>query len=213
MGPLALSALIGLAAKILPSAVGRITGSQAAKSAADEVAEIVRGVSGDPSVENGAQAILASPELQVQMFEALKAWESVKEREETARLKIVNATIRAEARSDDPIVRHWRPFWGYAAGTAFFLQVALTLGLAGWALVTGQDGVGSIIAALSDLAGAMFPLWGVALAVLGVQSWKRSQDKAVEAKRPPLLAQALQAMGVGQDDDVRTTDMDAKMFE
>ncbi|MBI5162456.1 MAG: ribokinase [Magnetospirillum sp.] len=82
----------------------------------------------------------------------------------------VNATFRAEVRSDDAYVRRWRPTFGYAVAATW----SATMGAMAWAVVAAPAQAPTIIAAMVNTA----PIWGIALAVLGISVVKRSQDKA-----------------------------------
>lgn len=96
---------------------------------------------------------------------------------ETARLAEVNKTMRAEAASTDAYVRRWRPTFGYLTAIAWLLQCIAI----GWSIVTAPQQAGAVAQAVT----ALTPMWGVALAVLGINVSKRSQDKQVQAGQQP----------------------------
>lgn len=96
---------------------------------------------------------------------------------ETARLAEVNRTMRAEAASNDPYVRRWRPTWGYVAA----LTWAVMVGGVVYAIVATPEYAAELINAVT----ALTPLWGVALGVLGINVAKRSQDKQIAAGHGP----------------------------
>ncbi|MBI2235398.1 MAG: ribokinase [Magnetospirillum sp.] len=104
-------------------------------------------------------------------------------------LSEVNTTIRAEAASEDPYTRRWRPTWGYVTAATWGLQtVAIVACLMGavWASIEGKaDVVTALLTGSASLAGALAVQWSVALAVLGVAVVKRSDDKSVAAGNPP----------------------------
>lgn len=97
--------------------------------------------------------------------------------EKTARLVEINRTIRAEAASNDAYVRRWRPTFGYLMALAWLLQS----GAIGWALVNDLSQAGEMAQAVT----ALTPMWSVALAILGINVHKRSQDKRVAAGQQP----------------------------
>jgi hypothetical protein len=82
----------------------------------------------------------------------------------------INASLRAEARSDDWYVRRWRPTFGYAVA----LTWTATMIAVSWSIIDDPTQAPAIIAALVNTS----PIWGIALGVLGVAVVKRSQDKA-----------------------------------
>jgi len=96
---------------------------------------------------------------------------------ETNRLTEVNKTMRAEVAALDPFVRRWRPMFGYAVALTWVVQ-ALAIA---YAMVAAPDNASNIINAVT----ALTPMWGIALAVLGVNVHKRSQDKQVAAGQAP----------------------------
>lgn len=89
--------------------------------------------------------------------------------EETKRLQAVNETIRAEAASTDPYVRRMRPTMGYA----LILSWTMTMGAVVYVIVTDPGAASAVIVALADLS----IMWSVALSVLGLYVYKRSEDK------------------------------------
>lgn len=110
--------------------------------------------------------------------------EAAQAQETTKRLAEINQTIRAEAASNDAFVRRWRPTFGYVASLTWAVQ-AIALA---WSIVAAPEHAASVIHAVT----ALTPMWGVALAVLGVSITKRSQDKQVAAgQAPPSILGAL----------------------
>ncbi|MDN5850288.1 MAG: holin family protein [Nitrococcus sp.] len=103
---------------------------------------------------------------------------------ETARLTQINVTMRVEAGAQDAYVRRWRPTFGYVAAGSWLLQIAATA----YAVVVSPGNAAAIIQAVTSLT----PMWGIALAVLGVSIQQRSRDKEVAAGREPAgLIQAI----------------------
>ena len=102
-----------------------------------------------------------------------------------------NKTARAEINSDDPYVRRWRPAFGYAVRTCFFIQVGGSSLIVLLAIIAeAMNGLkpGStvlIIQAIASMIGATVVIWGFALSILGINIHSRSQDKAIQAGHPP----------------------------
>lgn len=103
---------------------------------------------------------------------------------ETARLAEVNRTMRAEAASNDGYVRRWRPTFGYAVAATWTIQTIGLMVAIGYA-ISKPEQASVIINAIGTLMGAMTVMWSLALAVLGVNVAKRSQDKQVAAGQEP----------------------------
>lgn len=107
-------------------------------------------------------------------LERMAELESVEAREALAQ---INRTVRTEAASEDAYVRRWRPTFGYAVAATW----TATMGAVAWAIVTAPTQAPTIIAALVNTS----PVWGVALAVLGVSVVKRSHDKTLRTGEQP----------------------------
>ena len=82
-----------------------------------------------------------------------------------------NESLRAEVASDDPYVRRMRPTFGYIMA---FTWAAQMFGIAYIMIFRTKDAV-LIIDAMESLG----TIWAVALSVLGVYVYKRSEDKKV----------------------------------
>lgn len=112
---------------------------------------------------------------------------------ETAALREVNATMRAELEADDKFRGRWRPTFGYVMAGAFGLQIIATSAatLAG-AFIHPQH-AGEILNAVAEHTAAQTAIWTVALGVLGVQAYRRSGDKraAMGHPEPSLVARIL----------------------
>ena len=104
--------------------------------------------------------------------------------EETKRLQTVNDTYQKEIESKDPFISHWRPFFGYCVAITW---VVLIFGLMVAVIITvwNKGSIAETIAALSSFVMALMPLYGIALAVLGVSVVKRSDDKQTAAGGKP----------------------------
>jgi len=159
-----------------------VVGSLLGGPAGGAVGRMVAGVLGvDAQPDSVASALRDDPEALVK----LKRLEAEHARElrrmhleaETARLGEVNATMRAEAAAQDPYVRRWRPTFGYLCSATWAVQAG---GLV-YAIVATPQYAAELIEAVT----ALTPMWGIALAVLGINVHKRSQDKQVAAGQAP----------------------------
>ena len=136
-----------------------------------------------------AERIMGSPELTLEMerlaIEREKMHfdlEASRLAADTAKLEIVNATMRAEAGSDDKWQKRWRPYWGFVSGTAWgiiALSMAVLIGCIAFS-VKGVD-VGTIVQ-VGKAVGEMDMFWLIALTVLGVTTWTRGQEKKERLK-------------------------------
>lgn len=172
---------IGSAAPI----VGSLLGGPAGGAVGSLVASAL-GVDNSPDAVN--QALQQNPEA----FTKLRQLEQEHAREmrrmsleaETSRLAEINKTMRAELASDSAFKSSWRPLFGYGAAVTWVGQVGAII----YAVVVYPGEASRIIEALGALTG----MWGIALAVLGVNINKRSHDKQVKAgQKPGGLLQAI----------------------
>lgn len=170
MDPITLA--LGLA-QFVPGIIRWISGDDQSKAAAiaDQVVAVAKDVTGTSSGEAALAAIKADPALALQLQQAWMAHDLSLAQEESRQLAEINATMRAEAASADAYVRRWRPTFGYAVA----LTWTATMGAVSWAVIATPVQAPAIIAALVNTS----PIWGIALAVLGVSVVKRSQDKAM----------------------------------
>jgi hypothetical protein len=132
------------------------------------------------------KAVSADPSLLVQLREAEMAQKTELERmliqSETDRLAQVNETMRAELTSGDKFKSYWRPLFGYIMGVSWgAIMLAVT-----YQILFNPSNVPDIINAM----GQMSFLWGIGLAVLGINVWKRSTDKEMiyKGKQPGALS-------------------------
>ncbi|MDN3524338.1 3TM-type holin [Halomonas sabkhae] len=104
---------------------------------------------------------------------------------QTARLGQVNRTMRAEAASNDAYVRRWRPTYGYLTAAAWFIQMTGFTVILGVVAFRTPGELASVVGALGAVLSALLGLWGIALAVLGINVRERSKDKQVAAGQRP----------------------------
>ncbi len=163
---------LGLA-QVVPGLIRWISGDDQSKAAkvADQVVGLAKTVTGKETGDDALAAIKADPALALQLQQAWLAHELALVQEESRQLAEINATMRAEAASSDAYVRRWRPTFGYAVAFTW----SATMAAVSWAIVTQPAQAPAIIAALVNTS----PIWGIALAVLGVSVVKRSHDKAM----------------------------------
>lgn len=101
------------------------------------------------------------------------------------RIDAVNETIRAELASPSGYRAGWRPAFGYLLAISWgWVMFAI-----GFLLIERPADAPAAITAVANL----FPMWSVALAVVGVSVIKRTEDKRVAAGAPtgPSLTRAL----------------------
>ena len=163
---------MGLASTV-PKIAEWLSGPEKEK-AATQIIEVAKQVTGQESPEKAVKQIQKNDRQAEEFQKSMLGFEA-------AMITQINQTMRQEGQSDDPWRRRWRPYWGYVAGTAFGLQIVLIMVIGGWAVVFQPGRAEDILAALAGLASSLLPIWGMALAVLGVSVWKRSTDKAVQA--------------------------------
>jgi len=111
---------------------------------------------------------LASNKMELDKFYAGLDMEGVKQ---------VNATYQVELKSEDAYVRRMRPTMGYVIITTWFLMWCMVA----YTIIFNPDKSVEVLGALSKTA----EMWVVALSVIGVYVYKRSQDKEVAAGFQP----------------------------
>lgn len=167
--PLPLLAM-SLAAKFLPSLIGKLTGSDRAEEVAENVVNMATRITGKEDVSEATKVLEANPQLALEYQQGLHNYELSIEQEHTRKLEIVNSTMQAEAVSGSWAQRGWRPFNGFLFGCTLFL-----------------DYVGSqIVLALAESAypwqhipAGVYMLW---TGVLGVTAISRGTEKIAKTK-------------------------------
>lgn len=92
---------------------------------------------------------------------------------QTASIEQVNMTMRTEAKSEQWWQSGWRPFWGFTAGLAFFLQIIAVC----WLIITNPKSASLVIQALPSLV----MLWSIPGGILGVTAWHRGMEKRLKS--------------------------------
>ncbi len=104
---------------------------------------------------------------------------------ETLRLETVNRTMRAEAASNDPFVRRWRPLFGYIVALTWGIQVTGITAAILYVVISGTESASLLYTGISAVMGDMAVMWAIALSVLGISVKKRSDDKAIASGQTP----------------------------
>lgn len=119
-----------------------------------------------------ATAILSDPEARLKVIMAENQYNIDVLKEETAQLQAVNATMQAESRSEYWPQYSWRPFWGFASGTAFIV-VCILVCIMAWEAVSKNNALA--LGNIPLIVGAFSTLFAIPGAILGIASWKRGQ--------------------------------------
>jgi hypothetical protein len=163
--------------KVAPIAGGALGGP--AGSAIGDLLARALGVEATPeSLKKATENPEAAAKLKAIEHEHQREIMSMTLQAETNRLAEVNATMRTEVKADDAYVRRWRPTFGYLVAVSWALQsIAI-----GWTIVATPEEAGTVAQSIT----ALTPMWSVALAILGINVHKRSQDKQVSAGQQPV---------------------------
>ncbi len=189
--PLAAIGLALKAAEGVPALIRMLSGDKAG-DIAEKVVGAAKVITGTEDPETAVAQVQQDPELtKLWLMETSKIVMAELEAE-TERLKIVNETMRSEAKSEDPVVRRARPFMTYMIACAW----GWFMGCLGWAFVTRPM---AEMAALTTAAAGLTPMWAVALSVIGVYVHQRSKDKQTQAgiSTPGLFGSTLKAYSKG----------------
>lgn len=176
-----IGAVLGKAAPV----VGGLLGGPAAGA-------VVSLLSNTIGVEDSPDAVLKALEADPGAVERIRRLE-LQQRAELVRLRLtaetnrieqdtkkiaeVNQTMRIEAASNFAYVRNWRPTWGYATAFSWTVQSIAIAGV----IIFAPERAGVV----AQLVGALTPMWGIAMVVLGVAAKSRSEDKGLAAGHPP----------------------------
>lgn len=200
--------LLSLATGILSlvgGPLGRLIGGERGEQIAKTVVDVTMRVTGAATPDAALEALRQDPALVAKLQSELIGLERAELEAETERLRIVNASMQAEAASADPFVRRWRPTWGYVTAYAWAAQVGATvLAVVAAAIlaIMGDAAKGAtLLTAVAGLWEASFASWGIALTVLGLQVHARSRDKAASAGQAQ--SGILQSLAAGLGNRVR----------
>lgn len=167
--------LLGLA-DVVPAIAGLFAGERAQEKA-EKVAGLVKVITGKDDLAAGVDALKANPQLALQFQAALMQHERESYIAETARLQVINETMRAEYMSGDKYTSRWRPTFGYVACFTWAVQGTIVFAVLGYVVLKHPDRVAGTLAAITELMKALADHWLYALAVLGVAVWKRTEEK------------------------------------
>jgi hypothetical protein len=183
-----LKGIVGKAAPLLGTLLGGPAGG-----AVGALVSSVLGVDNEP--DEVRKALEADPSLLLKLREAeiqqQTQLQQMMVESETQRMTQVNETIRAELASGDRFKSYWRPLFGYIMALTWGAIMLSTT----YQILFKPGDAAATIGALGQLSG----LWGIGLAVLGINVWKRSDDKALAFGRQPeglLSAVATRIKGV-----------------
>jgi hypothetical protein len=153
------------------------------------VSGVLRGIA-HPSAQSTADALDGLDEaIKTGGVSSQDIGEANRHMEEMTKLKIeeqtklaaeVNSSLRAEITSNDKFVRRMRPTFGYLMAITWAAQM---LGIAYIMIFHTKDAV-LVIDAMESLG----TIWAVALSVLGVYVYKRSEDKKLRNRYITLAA-------------------------
>ncbi len=134
-----------------------------------------------PAAKAASEALAAvdtiPPERVAEANRHLEALARIDSDEDRETIREVNASLRAEAASEDRYVRRMRPTFGYVMAATWAAQ----MGAVAWVVVASPRDAAAVIEAL----GALSVVWSVGRSVLGVYVFKRSADKALAAGHAP----------------------------
>lgn len=99
---------------------------------------------------------------------------------QTEQMAIVNRTMKAELKADDPWQRRWRPVNGFCFAFTLSILLISFVGLGFFSVYTGDS---NMVEMISKLIFSFSPLIGVWSAVLGVSSYTRGKEKLEKIKR------------------------------
>lgn len=174
---------LGIANFAAPKLAKWIFGDDGEK-VATQVLDVAKSVTGKDDAQDAAAVLKANPELLIEFQRQTQAMEVRLLEEETKRLESVNATMRTEYGSDDKYVKRWRPTFGYAMAATWSLQILGSMFGIIYAIVAVPTEAAVILTAIGEANAATVPMWAVALSVIGVSVWKRSEDKKTAAGQP-----------------------------
>lgn len=136
-----------------------------------------------PAAQSAAKAIsetsaaiatgLISPEAAAEANRHLEKMTELQQKAVSDALSEVNQSLRAEVASTDPYVRRMRPTFGYLMAFTWTVQmIALS-----YVIVFDTQHASVVL----DAIGSLSAIWTVALSVLGIYVYKRSEEKTVPA--------------------------------
>lgn len=151
-----------------------------------EVVGVALGKIDHPLAQGAARALgdtqralaegIISPEAAKEANRHVERMAELQQQAQTQALSEINQSLRAEIGSDDPYVRRMRPTFGYLMALTWTAQM---LALA-YVIVFDTAHAHVVLDAVQSLSA----IWTVALSVLGIYVYKRSEEKVQAASRP-----------------------------
>ncbi len=154
-------------------------GTSAIKSVA--VRMLAKELTGDPSasVEDVKGVVEgATPEQMIALTELNNTFTLERDRIESDNLRVINETMRGEAKSDHWVVYSWRPFIGYITGLAFITVCVFVCWLT-WQAISSKD-----MNAMQMIPQVIFnftTLFAIPGGILGLASHHRGKEKRLKA--------------------------------
>ncbi len=155
---MAIPAIISGLMQFAPMVAGWIGGDNAEEKTRKAV-DIAKAVTGESDPDRAIKAMQADPEVALRFKEAVMSHDEAMAREDSRRIAEVNATMRAEAKSEKWPQYMWRPFNGFMFGVTLFSNYVV---------------LPAIGKTPTDIPEIVWVMWG---AVLGVTAWHRGQEK------------------------------------
>jgi len=181
---MALGTIMALA-EFVPTIAGWLGGDDAEETT-QQVVDVAKSVTGLDNESDAIAAIKKDPSLQIQFQQAMNPVIIARLENETKQQAEINATMRAEINSNDKFKSWWRPALGWTVVINFgALMSSIVVVILVAAFKDDPKLITTFITALSSLMGTLTVIWSMALAVLGVNINRRSDDKALAAGHPP----------------------------
>lgn len=159
MLPIIISKLgLPLLVNLIGTALGRIN-NPVAQSASEALGNF------EGALEGGA----ITPEQMAEANRHAEAMAATKSKEYSGALAEINKTIRAEAGSGDRYVRRMRPTFGYLLAVTWALQMTAVA----YIMVFHTEQLPAVLNGMEGLS----TIWAVALSVMGIYVYKRSEEK------------------------------------
>lgn len=97
---------------------------------------------------------------------------------ESGVLEAINATMQAEAKSENWWTSGWRPYWGFISGTVYgIVGIILSVAIIKMAWANPDK----LFSQLPLVIGAFASFFSIAGAVLGITAWHRGKKQRIEA--------------------------------
>jgi hypothetical protein len=166
-----ISLAIMAAKAFAPSIIGSLLGDKA-ESVAGDVLDIAKSLTGVSDPDVAVDMLGKNPELALQFKQSVMDYQLAMAREDTDRLKAVNATMVAESKSEHWMQYSWRPFNGFLFGITLFMNYVFP-NIANMFIDTQTN-----YFVAQTIPSEVLMSWA---AVLGVTAWHRGVQKRVES--------------------------------